>query len=79
MQFWDVLPFKNAQLTPKPASTDKLTLVTAHSRIKKCMHEKLNQQKLLAPSEYRSTDQVVLQVGCPTDFATTELTATISV
>jgi len=37
------------------------------------MHKTLTQQKLLAPSEYRSAG------GLKTDFATTELAATIGV
>jgi len=42
----NAMALKNAQLVPKPASTDKLA-----------------QQKLLALSEYHSTDRVILQVG----------------
>jgi len=50
---------KNVQLVPKLSSThSKLTLVTAHSRPKKCLRGTFTQQKLLAPSEYRSTVQV---------------------
>jgi len=55
MPFRMVVPFKNAQLTPKPASTDRLTPVTAHSRPKKYMRRTPTQQKLLALSEYCST------------------------
>jgi len=55
MPFQNVVPFKNAQLVPKPESTDKLTLVTAHLRLKKCMHKTLTQRKVLALSGYHST------------------------
>jgi len=41
------------------------------------MHNTLTQKKLFVPSEYRSTDWVVLQLK--TYFATTELAATINV
>jgi len=60
MPFQIVVPFKNAHtvLAPKSESTDKLTPVTEHSRLRKCMHETLTQQKLLTPSEYRSTGRI---------------------
>ena len=60
MPFWNVVPLKNAHtvLAPKPVSTDKLTPVTEHSCLKKCMHKTLTQQKLLTPSEYRSTGRI---------------------
>jgi len=40
----NVVPFENAQLAPKPASThNKLTLVTAHLRLKNaCIERSLN-------------------------------------
>jgi len=74
MSFRNVVAFKNGQLVPKPASTDKLTPVTAHSRLKKCMHKTLTQQKLNTVwiSFYRSD-------GLKFDFATTKLAATINV
>jgi len=59
----NAMALKNAQLVPKPAPTDKLTPATALSCLKKCMHKTLAQQKLLALSEYHSTDRVILQVG----------------
>jgi len=60
MPFRNVVPLKNAHtvLAPKPESTDKLTPVTVHSRLKKYMHKTLPQQKLLTPSEYHSTGQI---------------------
>jgi len=60
MSFRNVVPFKNAHtvLAPKPEFTDKLTPVTEHSPLKKCMHKTLTQQKLLTPSEYRSTGRI---------------------
>ena len=73
MPFQNEVSFKNAQLVPKPVSTDKLTPVTAHSRLKKCMHKTLIRQKLLAPwiSFYR--------LDGLKNVATTELAATINV
>jgi len=60
MPFRSVVPLKNAHtvLAPKPESTGKLTLVTEHLRLKKCMHKTLTQQKLLTLSEHRSTGQI---------------------
>jgi len=65
---------KNAQLMPKPASTNKLTPVTACSRLKKCMHRTLTQKIFITiwMLLYR-LDQL------KTDFAPTELAATIEV
>jgi len=58
--FRNAVPFKNAHtvLAPKSESTDKLTPVIAHARLKKCMHRTLTPQKLAAPSEYRSADRI---------------------
>jgi len=69
MPFRNVVSFKNAQLAPKPASTDKLTPVTAHSRLK--MHAK--------NSHSTETFNIVWMSFYNTDFATTELAATINV
>jgi len=59
--FWNLVPFKNAQLVPKLASTgNKLILITAACALapKKCMRRTLTLNKLLTPSEYRSTDRI---------------------
>jgi len=57
MRFWNVLPFKNMQLMLKPASSDKLTLVTVHSGLKTAFIE-CSLNKLLTPSECHSTGRI---------------------
>jgi len=75
MSIWKVVPFKNAQFTPKPASTDNKLSGNCTPVPKKCMWRTLTQQKLSAPSEI----SFYMSNWSKTNFATTELAETINV